>query len=460
MNVSTDRLVSIVVPVWQDHDALAELLRTLPPHSRAETIVVVARDDAWRYRDLQNQFEWVRWVTAPRGRGGQMDAGAAVARGRWLLFLHADSRLPPGWSNVIDGADRKPGIVGGAFRFALDSKDVRARVLELGVRLRVALFHMPYGDQALFARRSAFDAVGGFRGLPLMEDVDLVRRLKRHGTLYCDPAAVTTSARRWERDGWARRSVRNLILLTKYLAGVEPVHLARQYYGRTRTAIVMMARAPWTSGKTRLHVSDDAAHAELRRALFEDTWDVVRSMSTADHLIACEPAGETRAMQDIVGAGCEVFGQRGASFGDRLIHAFEDAFQRGYRSVILIGSDLPDLPDRSLQAAVASLNDASDRVVLGPAPDGGYYLVGLNRLHPQLFHGIDWDTGDVLRQTLERAAGLGLPISRLEEWSDVDDPGDLERFAEPGLSAPRMREWARRHSRAVTADPGCMRQRG
>ena len=74
MNVSTDRLVSIVVPVWQDHDALAELLRTLPPHSRAETIVVVARDDAWRYRDLQNQFEWVRWVTAPRGRGGQMDA--------------------------------------------------------------------------------------------------------------------------------------------------------------------------------------------------------------------------------------------------------------------------------------------------------------------------------------------------------------------------------------------------
>jgi rSAM/selenodomain-associated transferase 2 len=218
----------------------------------------VARDEALQYRDLQDGFESVRWVTAPRGRGGQMDAGAAVARGRWLLFLHADSSLPARWVDAIVEADRRPGIVGGAFRFALATTDWRARILELGVRLRVALFHLPYGDQALFVRRSAFNAVGGFRGLSLMEDVDLVRRLKRHGQLYFDPAPVTTSARRWERNGWIRRSVRNLILLLKYLAGVEPTLLARQYQGRQPSAIVMMARAPWTPGKTRLD-----GHAKL-----------------------------------------------------------------------------------------------------------------------------------------------------------------------------------------------------
>lgn len=374
MNISTDRLVSIVVPVWQDRDSLAELLQTLPSRSNTETIVVVARDEALRYRDLQDHFESVHWVTAPRGRGGQMDAGAAVAHGRWLLFLHADSRLPTDWLDVIIEADHKPRIVGGAFRFALTSRDWRARVLELGVRLRVAVFRLPYGDQALFVRRSAFNTVGGFRGLPLMEDVDLVQRLKKHGQLHFDRAPVTTSARRWERDGWVRRSFRNLVLITKYLAGVDPARLARQYHGRKSEAIVMMARAPWTRGKTRLHAFDDTTHADLRRALFEDTLNVIRSISAVDHMIACEPADEARAMQQIVGSGCEVVSQRGAFLGERLVHAFDDAFRRGYRSVILIGSDLPDLPDRSLRAALASLKDASDHVVIGPARDGGYYI--------------------------------------------------------------------------------------
>ncbi|MBI2828763.1 MAG: TIGR04283 family arsenosugar biosynthesis glycosyltransferase [Acidobacteria bacterium] len=460
MKISADPVVSVIIPVWQDHDALAELLRTLPSHGNAETIVVATRDEALRYRDLQDQFESVHWVTAPRGRGGQMDAGAAVAHGRWLLFLHADSRLPADWLDVVIEADRRPGIVGGAFRFALDSRDWRARVIELGVRVRVAVFRLPYGDQALFARRSAFNIVGGFRGLPLMEDVDLVRRLKRYGRLHFDRAAVTTSARRWERDGWVRRSFGNLLLIAKYLAGVNPALLARRYHGRKPEAIVMMARAPWTPGKTRLHAFDEMAHADLRRALFEDTLDVIRSISATDQIIACEPADEVRAMRQIVGSSCEVVSQRGTSLGDRLAHAFDDAFRRGYRSVILIGSDLPDLPDRRLRAALASLADGSDRVVIGPALDGGYYLVGLNRPHPQLFHGSDWGTGHVLCQTLERAAELGLPISRLEEWNDVDDLGDLERFAQAGLSAPRTREWARRHLRAASVQPEHTCQQG
>ncbi len=445
MNISADRLVSIVIPVWQDRDSLADLLATLPSCDRTEIIVVVALDEALRYRDLQEHSESVRWVTAPRGRGGQMDAGAAVARGRWLLFLHADSRLPTSWLEVIAQADHQSRVVGGAFRFALDSRDWRARILEFGVRLRVAVFGLPYGDQALFVRRSVFEAVGGFRGLPLMEDVDLVRRLKRLGQMHFDAAAVTTSARRWEQDGWARRSVKNVALIARYLTGADPALLARQYQGRQSEAIVLMARAPWTPGKTRLQAFDDTTHAALRRALFDDTLSVIGTVAAADHIIACAPAGEARAMRRIVGAGCEVIGQRGTSLGDRLAHAFDDAFQRGYRSVVIVGSDLPDLPERSLRAALASLSDASDHVVLGPARDGGYYLIGLNRPHPELFLGIDWGTGNVLRQTLEKAAALGLLISRLEEWSDVDDLGDLETFAQAGRSAPRTREWARQH---------------
>jgi rSAM/selenodomain-associated transferase 2 len=156
-----------------------------------------------------------------------MNAGAASASGEWLLFLHADSRLPPGW---IDHLRRVPGdAVGGWFRFALDDAAWQARVIERGVAWRVRLFRLPYGDQGLFVRPNAFRALGGFHELPLMEDVEFVRRLKRAGRLFQLPVPLVTSARRWRRDGWFRRSAGNLVLLACYFAGVSPVRLARWY---------------------------------------------------------------------------------------------------------------------------------------------------------------------------------------------------------------------------------------
>jgi hypothetical protein len=104
---------------------------------------------------------------------------------------------------------------------------VCARVIEIGVRLRVRLFALPYGDQALFVRRSLFEAVGGFVELPIMEDVDFVRRIRREGALFRSPLPVLTSARRWERDGWAARTARHLLLISLYLCGVAPARLVR-----------------------------------------------------------------------------------------------------------------------------------------------------------------------------------------------------------------------------------------
>jgi len=167
-------------------------------------------------------------VTGPRGRGQQIAAGVAAARSPWLLLLHADTRLAPGWAaaaaeHMRMGADRA-----GYFRFALDSADPRARRLERAVAWRCRVLGLPYGDQGLLIAREALDAVGGVRPLPLMEDVDLVRRLGRR-RLAALPVDALTSSARWERDGWRRRSARNLCCLVLWRVGVPPSWIARLY---------------------------------------------------------------------------------------------------------------------------------------------------------------------------------------------------------------------------------------
>jgi len=116
---------------------------------------------------------------------------------------------------------------GGPNYFALDSTALAARVIELGVWMRVRVLALPYGDQGLFVRREAFEALHGYADLPIMEDVDLVRRLRARGRLFRSPLPVVTSARRWERDGWIRRTVRHLVLIVLYFCGVAPSRLMR-----------------------------------------------------------------------------------------------------------------------------------------------------------------------------------------------------------------------------------------
>jgi rSAM/selenodomain-associated transferase 2 len=233
-------LVTIVIPVYRDSEALARTLSMLDSGG-AEVIVVSTGEDAGSLAPLRLTRSDIVWIQAPRGRARQMNAGAAVAHGRWLLFLHADTRLSPDWRSAIVDADREPrlprarGVSAGCFRFALDSRSPIARLIELGVRLRVRLFALPYGDQALFVKRDVFEALHGYSDLPIMEDVDLVRRLRARpsaGPLFRAPYPAITSARRWERDGWVGRTARHLALVVLYFCGVAPARLIRLDRGR------------------------------------------------------------------------------------------------------------------------------------------------------------------------------------------------------------------------------------
>jgi len=189
--------------------------------------VCATEDDRAALAPVRAAHPRVRFVEAPRGRARQMNAGAAHASSSWLIFLHADTELDRDWPSAIDEADRDRSAAIGCFRFALASPSPFARVIEAGVRWRVAFCALPYGDQALFVRRSVFEALGGYADVPLMEDVDLVRRARRVGSLYRSRLPAITSARRWEQQGWIVRTARNLWLIALYALGVPPAILER-----------------------------------------------------------------------------------------------------------------------------------------------------------------------------------------------------------------------------------------
>lgn len=167
-------------------------------------------------------------VVGPRGRGQQIMAGIEAARTPWLLLLHADTRLAPGWAAAAAAHMRTVPHRAAYFRFALDSSDPRARRLERAVAWRCRMLALPYGDQGLLIARKVLDEAGGVRPLALMEDVDLVRRLGRN---RMEPLRVdaVTSAVRWERAGWWRRSVRNLVCLALWQLGA-PLYLIERLY--------------------------------------------------------------------------------------------------------------------------------------------------------------------------------------------------------------------------------------
>ncbi|MBV9116434.1 MAG: TIGR04283 family arsenosugar biosynthesis glycosyltransferase [Acetobacteraceae bacterium] len=216
--------LSIVIPTLNAGNALSGTLAAVG----AEAEVVVS--DGGSEDATPDLARWLgAWVVrAPRGRGPQLAAGVAAARGPWLLLLHADTRLGPGWADAVAAHQRDGEGRAGYFRFALDSPDPRARRLERAVAWRCRALALPYGDQGLLIHRDLLERVGGVHPIPLMEDVDLVRRLGRARLAALDADALTSAAK-WERDGWYRRSARNLACLALWHAGVPPRLIARAY---------------------------------------------------------------------------------------------------------------------------------------------------------------------------------------------------------------------------------------
>ena len=176
----------------------------------------------------------LRVLTSPRGRARQMNAGAWEAKGEFLLFLHADTLLPDEFADYIPGILSKPGVSAGAFQLKFHPPLPGLQFIEKLANWRARTLQWPYGDQAIFLRADRFRALGGFADIPILEDLDLIRRLRRQGSIAIAPVSVIASSRRWQHYGVWRTSLINQFILAGHLAGISPNRLARWYQKKGR----------------------------------------------------------------------------------------------------------------------------------------------------------------------------------------------------------------------------------
>jgi rSAM/selenodomain-associated transferase 2 len=224
-------MLSIIIPALNEAPNLRRVLPDLARKCPRAEVIVVDGGSTDETLEVVAQFSAVRLIASARGRARQMNAGAREARGGTLIFLHADALLPDGAAEAIRAALADPGIVGGRFDARLDNPRPVFRIIAFFINLRSRLTRIATGDQGLFVRRKVFAEMGGYPDMPLMEDVEFSKRLKRRGGVACLPLRVTASARKWEREGVVRTILLMWTLRLLYFLGVSPARLHRFYYG-------------------------------------------------------------------------------------------------------------------------------------------------------------------------------------------------------------------------------------
>jgi rSAM/selenodomain-associated transferase 2 len=224
-------IVSVVIPTLNEAGTIARTLTQLRQAGECQSIVVDGGSDDDTMVIARLHADAV--LSSPRGRARQMNAGSQVATGEALLFLHADTVLPPGFLHIVAAALDNPTVIGGRFDVRLDAEGWPFRMIETLMNLRSRMTKIATGDQAIFVRREVFHKVGGYPDIELMEDVEFSRKLKREGRIACLRERVTTSARRWQRDGVTKTILRMWSLRLCHFLGVSPARL-RAYYADTR----------------------------------------------------------------------------------------------------------------------------------------------------------------------------------------------------------------------------------
>ena len=436
--------ISFVIPTLNEAGTIGPGLQALQTYRRKGHEVIVVDGGSTDDTRLQAEPLADQVLEAARGRAAQMNAGAQIASGEVLMFLHADTYLS---DNADEGV--LSALQGGAKRWGwcrvhLDNPAWPFRIIERLMAWRARCTRVCTGDQAQFVTKDLFRKLGGFPALPLMEDVALSKLLRASGAPACAEVTATTSARRWETNGILRTVLLMWWLRWLYFIGVSPSALLEKYYPQTRpepakpatfefpaACIAVFARPPVPGKvKTRLLPALGPQRATaLYEAMLHRCLETLGQATLAplDLWVAdnSEHAGLTS-----FSTVADIHVQTGADLGERMMHTMTEVLSRPRtEAVLFLGTDCPAMDAAYVRMALSALASGID-AVLGPAEDGGYVLLGLGGSHPELFRDIPWGTERVAERTRARIHQLGLSYLELNTMWDVDVADDLPRLAQ------------------------------
>ena len=221
--------ISIIIPVLNEGGNLGQTIASLP---RAQSIEIIIVDGGSEDNTPEiAKTLGIKIIQTQPGRATQMNAGALLATGEILLFLHSDTLLPPNFGQWVLQSLSQPQTIAGAFQLKIDGPGVGLRIVEKLANARSRILKMPYGDQAIFLKRSTFEKMGGYPPLPIMEDFELMRQLQKKGHIDIVPVSVNTSARRWQKLGVIKTTLINQLIIAAYFLGIPPHHIATWYRG-------------------------------------------------------------------------------------------------------------------------------------------------------------------------------------------------------------------------------------
>lgn len=422
---------SIVIPAYRERgiQRCIDRVRTVAGIRDIE-IIISGADSSWTAERILRPGEGLRVIDAPKGRGIQIAKAISAATAEKILVLHADTQLPSRAFELMDNVLLKREA--GAFRLCMDSKNPIIVLSACITNIRASLTRIPFGDQAHFFQKKILSVIGGYPMLPLFEDVAFMERLKqKFFSIGFVPRSVVTSSRRYRVLGYWRTTLRNWKLQFDWKHGVSADVLASRYQKGVeqndiweKTAIIIFHRALRPGFvKTRLakRVGDFAVMGLYRAFLTDLEKTVLETDAKILPYVDCTDDREALFWPLAVK-------QTGADLGQRMANAIRETIDRGFKKIILIGSDLPHLRKSYIDAAIRMLSDTD--VVFGPATDGGYYLVGVNAatFDPSIFALASWSHERVLSESLALCEASCLSVSLCEPMTDFDTFEDIDAW--------------------------------
>ncbi len=421
---------SIIIPAINEEQCIAAAVKSAKRHIPDCEIIVADGGSTDRTQKNARRMG-AKVVSSAKGRGIQCNAGARAARGDVLVFLHADTELPDDAYFQLERYFLNPESNIALFRMKFDHPSRWFRLYSWFTHFD-SMF-TSFGDQCIVVRRPLFEKIGGFPDWVLFEDLEFLRRARRLEKIKKLPSYVTTSARRFTDNGIVRQQFYNIYFTAQFMVNIPVETIARQYDGlrrrKMRNALIIFARYPEAGKvKTRLaaSVGNDKAAAFYKAWAEKIFFESKRSkLITHRYLFYSEP-DDGEKMKSWTNNGFLLYPQKGLGLGERIKQAFNKVFDDKMLGAIIVGTDSPDLTGDIIDKAVMQLEKYD--VVIGPAEDGGYYLLGMKRFYPELFDGIHWSTTYVLNQTVQKIEELGLSYYRLPVLMDIDTFDDLNRW--------------------------------